>query len=165
MCIDIAIILRPSKAGGGVCDPQSSAALGSSLFFSAGDYSFSTRTRISVITDFRSSQRCFAAHDARQKVMSTLCGFFAVPLAPLKIWSKGGQVVFGRAAAQILSSEFRELEPEHKRRVRGVLPVLAPEWRLAKSWYLGCQTVDGGSPSFAVHHLVARCRPSSSRNG
>jgi hypothetical protein len=73
----------------------------------------------------------------------------------------GGQVVFGRAAAQILSSEFRELEPEHKRRVKGVLPVLAPEWRLAKSWYLGCQTVDGGillpciTLSRAVGHQAA----------
>ena len=32
--------------------PQSLAALISSLFFSPGDYPFSARTRISVITDF-----------------------------------------------------------------------------------------------------------------
>jgi hypothetical protein len=52
VCIDMASILRPSKAGGGMRSPQSLAALSSSLFFSAGDYPFSARTRISVITDF-----------------------------------------------------------------------------------------------------------------
>jgi hypothetical protein len=36
----------------GPVKPQSLAALISSLFFSAGDYPFSARTRISVITDF-----------------------------------------------------------------------------------------------------------------
>ena len=59
MCIDMASTPPQQRRAGACENPQSPAALTSLLFFSAGDYPFSARTRIFVTTDFSTRAAMF----------------------------------------------------------------------------------------------------------